>query len=112
MSVLYYVKNLLHSLGLVYKSMRGMMTNSIYRDQWLNVTSESRDRIQPFFFFFSFFFNFALGRNRTRDPRVPEPKRTPLGYILYYYLFVKIKNTIRNIIKRKTLTRYFYRRLC
>jgi hypothetical protein len=41
------------------------------------VTSESRDRIQPFFF------NFALGRNRTRDPRVPEPKRTPLGYILY-----------------------------
>jgi hypothetical protein len=38
-------KNLLHSLGLVYKSMRGMMTNSIDRDQWLNVTSESRDRI-------------------------------------------------------------------
>jgi hypothetical protein len=36
---------LLHSLGLVYKSMRGMMTNSIDRDQWLNVTSESRDRI-------------------------------------------------------------------
>jgi hypothetical protein len=32
--------------------------------------------------FFFFFFNFALGRNRTRDPRVPEPKRTPLGYIL------------------------------
>jgi hypothetical protein len=31
--------------------------------------------IQPFFFF-------ALGRNRTRDPRVPESKRTPLGYIL------------------------------
>jgi hypothetical protein len=52
------------------------MTNSIDRDQWLNVTSESRDRIEPFFF------NFALGRNRTRDPRVPEPKRTPLGYIL------------------------------
>jgi hypothetical protein len=23
-----------------------------------------------------------MGRNRTRDPRVPEPKRTPLGYIL------------------------------
>jgi hypothetical protein len=45
-------KNLLHSLGLVYKSMRGMMTNSIDRDQWLNVTSESRDRIQPFFFHF------------------------------------------------------------
>jgi hypothetical protein len=42
-------KNLLHSLGLVYKSMRGKMTNSIDRDQWLNVTSESRDRIQPFF---------------------------------------------------------------
>jgi hypothetical protein len=39
------IKNLLHSLGLVYKSMRGMMTNSIDRDQWLNVTSESRDRI-------------------------------------------------------------------
>jgi hypothetical protein len=38
-------KNLLHSLGLVYKSMRGMMTNSVDRDQWLNVTSESRDRI-------------------------------------------------------------------
>jgi hypothetical protein len=37
--------NLLHSLGLVYKSMRGMMANSIDRDQWLNVTSESRDRI-------------------------------------------------------------------
>jgi hypothetical protein len=71
---------LLHSLGLVYKSMRGMMTNSIDRDQWLNVTSESRDR--AFFFFFFSFFNFALGRNRTRDPRVPEPKRTPLGYIL------------------------------
>jgi hypothetical protein len=66
----------LHSLGLVYKSMRGMMTNSIDRDQWLNVTSESRDRIEPIFFF-----NFALGRNRTRDPRIPEPKRTPLGYI-------------------------------
>jgi hypothetical protein len=65
---------LLHSLGLVYKSMRGMMTNSVDRDQWLNVTSESRDRIYPFFS--------ALGRNRTRDPRVPEPKRTPLGYIL------------------------------
>jgi hypothetical protein len=43
--------NLLHSLGLVYKSMRGMMTNSIDRDQCLNVTSESRDRIWPFFFF-------------------------------------------------------------
>jgi hypothetical protein len=38
-------KKLLHSLGLVYKSMRGMVTNSIDRDQWLNVTSESRDRI-------------------------------------------------------------------
>jgi hypothetical protein len=43
------------------------MTNSIDRDQRLNVTSESRG---------------ALGRNQTRDPRVPEPKRTPLGYIL------------------------------
>jgi hypothetical protein len=40
---IYYM--LLHSLGLVYKSMKGMMTNSIDRDQWLNVTSESRDRI-------------------------------------------------------------------
>jgi hypothetical protein len=49
------------------------MINSIDWDQWLNVTSESRDRIEPFFFF-----NFALGRNRTRDPRVPEPKQTPL----------------------------------
>jgi hypothetical protein len=36
----YINKNLLHSLGLVYKSMRGMITNSIDRDQWLNVTSE------------------------------------------------------------------------
>jgi hypothetical protein len=69
MSVLYYVnleqlylkdmlafvvyKNLLHSLGLVYKSMRGMVTNSIDRDQWLNVTSESRDRIEPSFFLIS-----------------------------------------------------------
>jgi hypothetical protein len=33
-------------------------------------------------FFFLIILNFALGRNRTRDPRVPEPKRTPLGYIL------------------------------
>jgi hypothetical protein len=42
-----YMNNemLLHSLGLVYKSMRGVMTNSIDRDQWRNVTSESRDRI-------------------------------------------------------------------
>jgi hypothetical protein len=37
--------NLFHSVGLAYKSMRGMMTNSLDRDQWLNVTSESRDRI-------------------------------------------------------------------
>jgi hypothetical protein len=37
--------NLFRSLGLVYKSMRGMMTKSIDLDQWLNVTSESRDRI-------------------------------------------------------------------
>jgi hypothetical protein len=36
---------MLHSLGLVYKSMRGVMTNSIERDQWLNVTSELRDTI-------------------------------------------------------------------
>jgi hypothetical protein len=43
--VINFIKNLLHSLGLVYKSMRGMVTNSIDRDQWLNVTSESRDRI-------------------------------------------------------------------
>jgi hypothetical protein len=49
------------------------MTNSIDRDQWLNVTSESRDRILPFFLII--ILNFALGRNRTRDPRVPEPKR-------------------------------------
>jgi hypothetical protein len=53
------------------------MTNSVDRDQWLNVTSESGDRIG-----IAFFFNFALGRNGTRDPWVPEPKRTPLGYIL------------------------------
>jgi hypothetical protein len=56
-----------------------MMTNSMDRDQWLNVTSESRDRIYPFFFII---LNFALDRNRTRDPRIPEPKRTPLSYIL------------------------------
>jgi hypothetical protein len=37
--------NLFHSLGLVYKFMTGMMTNSIDRDQWPNVTSESRDII-------------------------------------------------------------------
>jgi hypothetical protein len=43
------------------------MTNSIDRDQWLNVTSESRDRICIAFFFI--ILNFALGRNRTRDPR-------------------------------------------
>jgi hypothetical protein len=55
------------------------MTNSIDRDQWLNVTSESR------VFFFS-----ALG-HRTHDPCVPEPKRTPLGYILLP-LFHKINN--------------------
>jgi hypothetical protein len=45
------------------------MTNSIDWNQWLNVTSESRDRIQLFFS------NYALGRNRTRDPRVSEPKQ-------------------------------------
>jgi hypothetical protein len=28
-----------------------------------------------------------MGRNRTRDPRVPEPKRTPLGYILPIRLY-------------------------
>jgi hypothetical protein len=44
-SIILYYKMLLHSRGLVYKSMRGVMTNSIDRDQWLNVTSESRDRI-------------------------------------------------------------------
>jgi hypothetical protein len=59
--------------GLQIYEGRDEMTNSIDRDQWLNVTSESRD------------FFFALGRNRTRDPRVPEPKRTPLGYILPNY---------------------------
>jgi hypothetical protein len=41
---------LLHSLGLVYKSMRGVMTNSIDRDQWLNVTSESEIEYSLFFF--------------------------------------------------------------
>jgi hypothetical protein len=50
------------------------MTNSIDRDQWLNVTSEHEIE-------YSLFFS-ALGQNQTRDPRVPEPKRTPLGYIL------------------------------
>jgi hypothetical protein len=43
------LKNLFHSLGLAYKSTRGMMTNSVDRDQWLNVTSESRDRYSAFF---------------------------------------------------------------
>jgi hypothetical protein len=43
-SIIFIIK-MLHSLGLVYKSMRGVMTDSIDRDQWLNVTSESRDRI-------------------------------------------------------------------
>jgi hypothetical protein len=64
------------------------MTNSIDRDQWLNVTSESRDRIYPFFS--------ALGRNRTRDPRVPEPKRTPLGYILPIILYFIISGGFLN----------------
>jgi hypothetical protein len=59
------------------------MTNSIDLAQWLNVTSESRDIMQPFFF--------ALGRNRTHDPRVPGPKRTPLGYILPKELNYNIK---------------------
>jgi hypothetical protein len=83
---------LLHSLELVYQSMRGVMTNSIDRDQWLNVTSESRDRIQPFFF--------ALGRNRTRDPRVAEPKRTPpsdyiLPIIKRWWEVVNVKTPLR-----------------
>jgi hypothetical protein len=45
-----------------------------------------------------FFFNFALGRNRTRDPRVPEPKRTPLGYILPYYYITPFPITIRKTV--------------
>jgi hypothetical protein len=69
------------------------MTNSIDRDQWFNVTSESRDRILPFFF------NFVLGRNRTRDPRVAEPKRTPLGYILPIIInFVTIWTRIKYLV--------------
>jgi hypothetical protein len=42
--------------------------------------------------------NFALGWNRTRDPRVPESKRTPLGYIYQimkkeqHFTFVKMDN--------------------
>jgi hypothetical protein len=31
-----------------------------------------------------------MGRNRTRDPRVPEPKRTPLGYILPINFNIKL----------------------
>jgi hypothetical protein len=33
---------------------------------------------------------FFRNRNRTRDPRVPEPKRTPLGYeyILYSIFYI------------------------
>jgi hypothetical protein len=42
---------MLHNLGLVYKSMRGVMTNSIDRDQWLNVTSESQDILEYSLFF-------------------------------------------------------------
>jgi hypothetical protein len=72
MSVLYCVnleqQNLLHSLGLVYKSMRGMVTNSIDRDQWLNVTSESRDRIWPFFFNY---FKFHPGSESNPRPSRP-----------------------------------------
>jgi hypothetical protein len=56
------------------------MTNSIDRDQWLNVTSESRE-IE---------YNLSEIRNRTRDPRVPEPKRTPLGYILPLIYIISI----------------------
>jgi hypothetical protein len=41
-----------------------------------------------FFFFFLIILNFALGRNRTRDPRVPEPKRTPLGHILPKKIYI------------------------
>jgi hypothetical protein len=63
------------------------MTNSIDRDQWLNVTSESRDKIPIFFYF-------ALGRNRTRDPRVAEPKRTPLGCILPSFQLIIIVITV------------------
>jgi hypothetical protein len=37
--------------------------------------SHDKELIVPFFYF-------TLGRNGTR---VPEPKRTPLGYILPYY---------------------------
>jgi hypothetical protein len=44
-SIIFIIKNVVTQSRLVYKSMRGMMTNSIDRDQWLNVTSESRDRI-------------------------------------------------------------------
>jgi hypothetical protein len=64
------------------------MTNSIDRDQWLNVTSESQTEYNLFFMIL----NFALGRNRTCAPRVPEPKRTPLGYILpiLYFIFIII----------------------
>jgi hypothetical protein len=62
-------KKLLHSLGLVYKSMRGMMTNSIDRDQWLNVTSESRDRIWPFFFLI--IFKFRPGSESNPRPSRP-----------------------------------------
>jgi hypothetical protein len=48
-----------------------MMTNSIDRDHII-------------------IFNFALDRNWTHDPRVPELKRTPLGYILLLLLIIMV----------------------
>jgi hypothetical protein len=51
-----------------------------------------------------FFFNFAPGRNRTPDPRVREPKRTPLGYILLLLLLLmanRLDAQLEALSKRK-----------
>jgi hypothetical protein len=47
----------------------------------------------------------ALGRNRTRDPRVPEPKRTPLGCILPQYFFTILEVSLDWKSKEVVLSR-------
>jgi hypothetical protein len=79
-------KNLLHSLGL---AMRGMVTNSIDRDQWLNVTSESRDRIWPFFFNY---FKFRPGSESNPRPSRPWAETDSLRLYSAW--------TVRNVINR------------
>jgi hypothetical protein len=48
---------LLHSLGLVYKSMRGMMTNSVDRDQWLNVTKKIFFIFLTYYYYYYYYIN-------------------------------------------------------